>query len=234
MVRAHRRIQDKEKCCKFVHFRGTVSFRFSATVWWCLLCVAGRFLEKAVTHVTCISLCCWEELCSSLEEIHIMTPLLAMEPSASLLTSSPMTLVVVLLYCMFDIHYIKMSVIFIKWFCKTFLMLTKAAFIWSIYSKNNIVKYYKKKYIYFYIYLNMQFIPVMEKLHFQQPWLQSSVISSIINVDFFVVVRIPLINRMFKGTAFFLLHFCNNVKIYFDQFNASLLKKLTDLKLWKW
>ncbi len=119
---------------------------------------------------------------------------------------------------------IKMSVIFIKWFCKTFLMLTKAAFIWSIYSKNNIVKYYKKIYIYFYIYLNMQFIPVMEKLHFQQPWLQSSVISSIINVDFFFV-RIPLINRMFKGTAFFLLHFCNNVKIYFDQFNASLLKK---------
>ncbi len=32
----------------------------------------------------------------------------------------------------------------------------------------------------------MQFIPVMEKLHFQQPLLQSSVIS-IINVEFLFV-----------------------------------------------
>ncbi len=53
-------------------------------------------------------------------------------------------------------------------------MLTKAAFVWSKISKYHFITIYNNYFLFFIIF-KMQFIPVMAKMNFQQPLLQSLV-----------------------------------------------------------
>ncbi len=140
MVRAHRRIQGKEKCCTFVCFRGTVSDLVQQFVVCCRMILR----ESSYPRYLHSSVLLGGSLLIFGGNTHNDTSL----SNGAKCFSADFLAYDIGLWCYFTacLIYTTMkslkSVIFIKCFCKTFILLTKAAFTWWKHGTNNVVKYY--------------------------------------------------------------------------------------------